>query len=122
MQRKNAREQARSNERQIRQVQRDIGRDRRDLEREEKRLIDLIRAKAKTGNKDACAPYAKQLVNVRKQLAQLTGMDSKMSSLNAQQKLAASTTSMGTAMATSAKIMGDMNKVSFHLSHSLLFP
>lgn len=107
-----AKEQMKTNERQLRKVGRDVERDRRELEREEKKLENDIKRLAKSpGNKEAVTLLAKQLVNIRKQKTRTYAANSRISSVAAQQKGMQANVKLAGAMGTATKTMVNMNKI-----------
>ncbi|KAI1278790.1 Charged multivesicular body protein 2b [Halotydeus destructor] len=105
----NPAEQMRKQQQELRQAQRDIDRSKRDLERQEKTLEMEIKKAAKLGNKQVCAVYAKQLVQLRKQKARLSGAGSQIGAVGAQAKVMQANSKLANAMATTAKTMGQVN-------------
>lgn len=104
-------EQQRENDKALRKVGRDIERDRRELEREEKKIEMEIKKLAKEGNKEGCIILAKQLVQIRKQKTRSYAANSKIQSIGAQNKAMGANIGLANAMSTTAKTMGDMNKI-----------
>jgi len=107
---KTVEQQMRDQDRQLRRANREIGRDRGKLEQEEKKLEMEIKKAARSGNKQACAILAKQLVNLRKQKTRTYAASSTITSVGAQTKAMHSNMKMAKAMGTTAKTMGQMNK------------
>ncbi|KAF9408545.1 hypothetical protein HW555_011813 [Spodoptera exigua] len=103
--------QQRQNDRELRKAARDLERDKAALEREEKKLENEIKKMAKEGNNDGCKILAKQLVQLRKQKARIYGANSKISSVQFQNKTMGANIAIAGAMGTTAKTMDSMNKV-----------
>lgn len=104
-------EQQRENERELRKAGRDIERERRKLEEEEKKLIQEIRKNAAAGNNDVAKILAKSLVQIRTQKSRTYSANSKITSINMQNKAMGSNIAMANAMQTTTKTMSTMNKV-----------
>lgn len=104
-------EQQRENDRELRKAGRDIERERRKLEEEEKKLIQEIRKNAASGNNDVAKILAKNLVQIRKQKARTYSANSKITSINLQNKAMGSNIALTNAMQTTTKTMANMNKV-----------
>lgn len=104
-------EQQRENDRELRKAGRDIERERRKLEDEEKKLILEIRKNAASGNNDVAKILAKNLVQIRKQKSRTYSANSKITSINMQNKAMGSNIAMANAMQTTTKTMSSMNKV-----------
>jgi len=104
-------EQQRENDRELRKAGRDIERERRKLEEEEKKLILEIRKNAAAGNQDVAKLLAKSLVQIRNQKSRTYSANSKISSINMQNKAMGSNIAMANAMQTTTKTMATMNKV-----------
>lgn len=104
-------EQQRENDRELRKAGRDIERERRKLEDEEKKLILEIRKNAAAGNNDVAKILAKNLVQIRKQKSRTYSANSKITSINMQNKAMGSNVAMTNAMQTTTKTMASMNKV-----------
>ncbi|TKR95157.1 hypothetical protein L596_009361 [Steinernema carpocapsae] len=98
----------RENERNLRN--RELDADRRQLERKEKELELEIKKLAKSGNREACATLAKQLVQLRKQKTKTLGMGAKITAVGAQNRHMYSMGKMSEAVATSTKTMKTMQK------------
>ncbi|XP_053609310.1 charged multivesicular body protein 2b [Plodia interpunctella] len=104
-------EQQRQNDRELRKAGRDLDRDKAALEREEKKLEMEIKKMAKEGNNEGCKILAKQLVQLRKQKNRIYAANSKISSVQIQNKSMGANIAIANAMGTTAKTMGNMNKV-----------
>ncbi|KAF9797484.1 hypothetical protein SFRURICE_017055 [Spodoptera frugiperda] len=104
-------EQQRQNDRELRKAARDLERDKAALEREEKKLENEIKKMAKEGNNEGCKILAKQLVQMRKQKARIYSANSKISSVQIQNKTMGANIAIAGAMGTTAKTMDSMNKV-----------
>lgn len=104
-------EQQRENDKELRKAGRDIERERRKLEEEEKKLIQEIRKSAASGNNDVAKILAKNLVQIRKQKSRTYAANSKITSINMQNKAMGSNIAMANAMQTTTKTMASMNKV-----------
>ncbi|XP_059050125.1 charged multivesicular body protein 2b [Achroia grisella] len=104
-------EQQRQNDRDLRKAGRDLERDKAALEREEKKLELEIKKMAKEGNNEGCKILAKQLVQLRKQKTRIYAANSKISSVQIQNKAMGANIAIANAMGTTAKTMGNMNKV-----------
>ncbi|XP_026735280.1 charged multivesicular body protein 2b isoform X1 [Trichoplusia ni] len=104
-------EQQRQNDRELRKATRDLERDKAALEREEKKLEMEIKKMAKEGNNEGCKILAKQLVQLRKQKNRIYTANSKISSVQIQNKAMGANIAIAGAMGTTAKTMGNMNKV-----------
>lgn len=104
-------EQQRDNDRNLRKATRDIDRERRKMDDEEKKLQLDIRRNAAAGNNDVCRILAKQLVQIRKQKARTFAANSKITSIGYQNKNIGTNIALSSAMGTTAKTMGDMNKI-----------
>lgn len=104
-------EQQRENDRELRKAGRDIERERRKLEGEEKKLILEIRKNAAAGNNDVAKILAKNLVQIRNQKSRTYSANSKITSINMQNKAMGSNVAMANAMQTTTKSMASMNKV-----------
>lgn len=100
----------REQSRELRRAQRDVERTRGDLERQEKQLELEIKKAAKQGNKQVATTLAKQLVQLRKQKTRTFTASSQIGAIGAQAKSMEANQRLGTAMATSAKVMGKVNK------------
>lgn len=104
-------EQQRQNDRELRKAARDLDRDKAHLEREEKKLELEIKKMAKEGDNDGCKILAKQLVQLRKQKARMYAANSKITGVQLHNKAMTSNIAIANAMGTTAKTMGNMNKV-----------
>ncbi|XP_017467715.1 PREDICTED: charged multivesicular body protein 2b [Rhagoletis zephyria] len=104
-------EQQRENDKNLRKATRDIERERRKLEEEEKKLQQEIKRAAAQGNNDVCRILAKQLIEIRKQKSRTFAATSKITSIGYQNKNIGTNVVLADAMGTTAKTMGDMNKV-----------
>ncbi|XP_013186830.1 charged multivesicular body protein 2b [Amyelois transitella] len=104
-------EQQRQNDRDLRKAGRDLERDKAALEREEKKLEMDIKKMAKEGNNEGCKILAKQLVQLRKQKNRIYAANSKISSVQIQNKAMGANIAIANAMGTTAKTMGNMNRV-----------
>lgn len=104
-------EQQRQNDRDLRKAGRDLDRDKAALEREEKKLELEIKKMAKEGNNEGCKILAKQLVQLRKQKTRIYAANSKISSVQIQNKAMGANIAIANAMGTTARTMGNMNKV-----------
>ncbi|KAI5644344.1 snf7 domain-containing protein [Phthorimaea operculella] len=104
-------EQQRENDRELRKAGRELDRDKAQLEREEKKLEMEIKKMAKEGNNEGCKILAKQLVQLRKQKTRIYSANSKISSVQIQNKAMGANVAIANAMGTTAKTMGNMNKV-----------
>ncbi|VVC92180.1 unnamed protein product [Leptidea sinapis] len=104
-------EQQRQNDRELRKATREIDRDKVALEREEKKLEMEIKKMAKEGNNEGCKVLAKQLVQLRKQKTRMLTANSKISSVQIQNKAMGANIAIAGAMGTTAKTMGSMNKI-----------
>ncbi|XP_039753006.1 charged multivesicular body protein 2b-B [Pararge aegeria] len=104
-------EQQRENDRELRKAGRDLERDKIALEREEKKLEMEIKKMAKEGNNEGCKMLAKQLVQMRKQKTRLYTANSKISSVQIQNKAMGANIAIAGAMGATAKTMGSMNKI-----------
>ncbi|KAM3965114.1 charged multivesicular body protein 2b [Aphomia sociella] len=104
-------EQQRQNDKDLRRAGRDLERDKAALEREEKKLEMEIKKMAKEGNNEGCKILAKQLVQLRKQKTRIYAANSKISSVQIQNKAMGANIAIANAMGTTAKTMGSMNKV-----------
>ncbi|KAJ2949105.1 hypothetical protein O0L34_g6044 [Tuta absoluta] len=104
-------EQQRANDRELRKAGRELDRDKAQLEREEKKLEMEIKKMAKEGNNEGCKILAKQLVQLRKQKTRIYSANSKISSVQIQNKAMGANVAIANAMGTTAKTMGNMNKV-----------
>ncbi|MFH4973368.1 hypothetical protein AB6A40_000077 [Gnathostoma spinigerum] len=100
----------RDNNRALRRTNREIGHDRKELERREEELKLEIKKCAKSGRLDACAPLAKQLLQIRKQKTQNVTLSAKISSLNAQNTHMYSIGKMASAMGKTAQTMTTVEK------------
>ncbi|CAL8101623.1 unnamed protein product [Calicophoron daubneyi] len=100
----------RKNERVTRSAQRELTRDQQNLDREEKRLESEIKKSAAKGDRETCTVLAKQLINVRKQRQRTVGFNAKLTTIKSQQRIAASTATMGKVMDSTANTMKKMNK------------
>ncbi|XP_067645286.1 charged multivesicular body protein 2b-B isoform X1 [Eurosta solidaginis] len=107
----NVKEQQRENDRNLRKATRDIEREQRKLDDEEKKLQQEIKKAAAQGNNDVCRILAKQLVEIRKQKSRTFAATSKITSIGYQNKTIGTNIALADAMGTTAKTMGDMNKV-----------
>jgi len=96
--------------RDLRRAQRDVERTRGDLERQEKQIELEIKKAAKQGNKQVATTLAKQLVQLRKQKTRTYTAASQIGAIGAQAKGMEANQRLGAAMATSAKVMGKVNK------------
>ncbi|XP_077540390.1 charged multivesicular body protein 2b [Haemaphysalis longicornis] len=103
-------DQMRQQNRDLRKTQRDIERDRRELEKQEKQLELEIKKAAHKGDKQVCTILAKQLVQVRKQKARTYTASSKVQAIGSQSKLMHANAKLASAMGTTAKTMGEVNK------------
>ncbi|XP_028043052.1 charged multivesicular body protein 2b [Bombyx mandarina] len=101
----------RQNDRDLRKAGRDLERDKANLEREEKKLEMEIKKMAKEGNNDGCKILAKQLVQLRKQKNRIYAANSKISSVQIHNKAMGANIAIAGAMGTTAKTMGNINKV-----------
>ncbi len=88
----------------LRKATREIDRTKRDLEKQEKALELEIKKAAKLGNKQVCAMYAKQLVQLRKQKTRMYTAGSQIGAVGAQAKVMQANQNMAGAMATTAKV------------------
>lgn len=70
-----------------------------------------IKKYAKEGNRDACTILAKQLIVLRKQKNRTYAANSKITSVGFQNKNIGANIVLTEAMGTTAKTMGDMNKI-----------
>lgn len=104
-------EQQREADRELRKAARDIERERRKLDDEEKKLILEIRKNAASGNNDGVKILAKSLVQIRKKKSRTYNANSKIGSINMQNKAIGSNIAMANAMQTTTKTMAGMNKV-----------
>ncbi|XP_026327598.1 charged multivesicular body protein 2b [Hyposmocoma kahamanoa] len=104
-------EQQRQNDRELRKASRDLERDKAALEREEKKLEMEIKKCAKEGNNDSCKILAKQLVQLRKQKTRMYAANSKIASVQVHNKAMGANIAIAGAMGTTAKTMGNINKV-----------
>ncbi|XP_075978136.1 charged multivesicular body protein 2b [Anticarsia gemmatalis] len=104
-------EQQRQNDRELRKAARDLDRDKANLEREEKKLEMEIKKMAKEGNNDGCKILAKQLVQLRKQKNRMYAANSKITGVQIHNKAMGANIAIANAMGTTAKTMGNMNKV-----------
>lgn len=66
---------------------------------------------AKEGNNEGCKILAKQLVQLRKQKTRIYAANSKISSVQIQNKAMGANIAIANAMGTTARTMGNMNKV-----------
>ncbi|CAH8536495.1 unnamed protein product [Dicrocoelium dendriticum] len=107
---KSPREQTRSNNREIRSAKRDMTREQNELAREEKRLETEIKRLASKGDKQGCVALAKQLVNIRNQRTRAAVLDSKLSTVSSQQRVAAASATMTKTISSATGIMKQMNK------------
>ncbi|XP_038209735.1 charged multivesicular body protein 2b-B [Zerene cesonia] len=104
-------EQQRQNDRELRKASRDLERDKAALEREEKKLEMEIKKMAKEGNNAGCKILAKQLVQLRNQKTRIYSANSKISSVQIHNKAMGANIAIAGAMGTTAKTMGNMNKI-----------
>ncbi|OWR41602.1 putative Charged multivesicular body protein 2B [Danaus plexippus plexippus] len=104
-------EQQRENDRELRKAGRDLERDKNALEREEKKLELEIKKMAKEGNNEGCKILAKQLVQMRKQKTRMYAANSKISSVQIHNKAMGANIAIAGAMGTTAKTMGNINKI-----------
>ncbi|XP_077288532.1 charged multivesicular body protein 2b [Arctopsyche grandis] len=104
-------EQQRENDKILRRAGREIERDKLALEKEEKKIEQEIRKMAREGNNEGCKVLAKQLVMLRKQKARFYAANSKISGVSVQNKAMGANIAIAGAMGTTAKTMGDMNKL-----------
>ncbi|CAG4956196.1 charged multivesicular body protein 2b [Colias croceus] len=104
-------EQQRQNDRELRKASRDLERDKVALEREEKKLEMEIKKMAKEGNNAGCKILAKQLVQLRNQKTRIYSANSKISSVQIHNKAMGANIAIAGAMGTTAKTMGNMNKI-----------
>ncbi|KAI8436684.1 hypothetical protein MSG28_010172 [Choristoneura fumiferana] len=104
-------EQQRQNDRELRKAGRELDRDKAALEREEKKLEMEIKKMASQGNNEGCKILAKQLVQLRKQKTRIYAANSKISSVQMSNKAMGANIAIAGAMGTTAKTMGNMNKV-----------
>ncbi|XP_049873340.1 charged multivesicular body protein 2b-B [Pectinophora gossypiella] len=104
-------EQQRQNDRELRKAGRDLDRDKANLEREEKKLEMEIKKMAKEGNNEGCKILAKQLVQLRKQKTRIYAANSKIASVQIHNKAMGANIAIAGAMGTTAKTMGNINKV-----------
>ncbi|CAK1556363.1 unnamed protein product [Leptosia nina] len=104
-------EQQRQNDRELRKASRDLERDKAALEREEKKLEMEIKKMAKEGNNAGCKILAKQLVQLRNQKTRIYSANSKISSVQIHNKAMGANIAIAGAMGTTARTMGNMNKV-----------
>uniref|UniRef100_S4P6P8 Charged multivesicular body protein 2B n=2 Tax=Pararge aegeria TaxID=116150 RepID=S4P6P8_9NEOP len=70
-----------------------------------------IKKMAKEGNNEGCKMLAKQLVQMRKQKTRLYTANSKISSVQIQNKAMGANIAIAGAMGATAKTMGSMNKI-----------
>ncbi|CAH2096321.1 unnamed protein product [Euphydryas editha] len=104
-------EQQRQNDRELRKATRDLERDKLALEREEKKLEMEIKKMAKEGDNEGCKILAKQLVQLRKQKTRIYAANSKISSVQINNKAMGANIAIAGAMGTTAKTMGSINKI-----------
>jgi len=105
--------QAKETQREVRRTtqrsQREVEREIQALNRQEKQLIDQVRAASKKSNEKEARLYAKQLVNLRATRQRLTGIKSTISTVGAQASTMASTAVAMEAMGNTAQLMGKVN-------------
>lgn len=70
-----------------------------------------IKKCAKEGNKEACTILAKQLIVLRKQKTRTYAANSKITGIGFQNKSMGANVALADAMGTTAKAMGNMNKI-----------
>ncbi|KAI8424201.1 hypothetical protein MSG28_002781 [Choristoneura fumiferana] len=104
-------EQQRQNDRELRKAGRELDRDKAALEREEKETGNGDKKMASQGNNEGCKILAKQLVQLRKQKTRIYAANSKISSVQMSNKAMGANIAIAGAMGTTAKTMGNMNKV-----------
>ncbi|KAI8421936.1 hypothetical protein MSG28_009851 [Choristoneura fumiferana] len=83
----------------------------RQLLREKKRNWKWRKKMASQGNNEGCKILAKQLVQLRKQKTRIYAANSKISSVQMSNKAMGANIAIAGAMGTTAKTMGNMNKV-----------
>ena len=88
----------------LRRAQREIERTQRGVEKQEKELEAEIRKAAKLGNKEACAIYAKQLVQLRKQKTRIVTAGSQVASVTSHAKVLQASSKLASAIGTTAKV------------------
>jgi len=101
--------QMRENTRELRKAQRGLDTDRRQLEQREKQLETEIRKLAKQGQREACTVLAKQLVELRRQKTKMVNVGAMISGTQAKSSQITAMGTMGRAMASSAKALGQAN-------------
>ncbi|CAG9125544.1 hypothetical protein JYU34_006121 [Plutella xylostella] len=101
----------RQNDRELRKAGRELDRDKANLEREEKKLEMEIKKLANEGNGEGCKILAKQLVQLRKQKTRIYAANSKIAGVSTQNKAMGANIAIANAMGTTARTMGNMNKV-----------
>ncbi|XP_068633719.1 charged multivesicular body protein 2b [Battus philenor] len=104
-------EQQRQNDRELRKAGRDLERDKVALEREEKKLEMEIIKNVKEGHNEVGKLLAKQLVQLRQQKARIYSANSKILSVQTHNKAMGANIAIAGAMNTTAKTMGNINKV-----------
>ncbi|KAG5446168.1 hypothetical protein CSKR_106098 [Clonorchis sinensis] len=107
---KKQREQIRANERELRSAKRDLARNAKELEKDEKQLEMQIKQCAARGDKQGAAQLAKQLISLRNQNKRNMICNAKLSAISSQQRVAASTVAMGSAMHSCAQVTAKVNK------------
>lgn len=70
-----------------------------------------IKKLANEGNKEGCAILAKQLLQIRKQKTRTYAANSKIQSVSTQSKAMGANVKLASAMGTTSKVLGDMNKI-----------
>uniref|UniRef100_A0A0M3HUM6 Charged multivesicular body protein 2b n=2 Tax=Ascaris TaxID=6251 RepID=A0A0M3HUM6_ASCLU len=103
-------EEMRANQRVLRRTNRELESDRRALERKEKELEIEIKKLAKSGQRDACAVLAKELLQLRKQKAKSINMSAKMNAIGAQNRHMYSVGKMAHAVGNTTEAMRIMEK------------
>ncbi|TGZ66401.1 hypothetical protein CRM22_005343 [Opisthorchis felineus] len=107
---KKQREQIRANDRELRSAKRDLARNAKELEKDEKQLETQIKQCAARGDKQGAALLAKQLISLRNQNKRNMICNAKLSAISSQQRVAASTVAMGSAMHSCAQVTAKVNK------------
>ncbi|KER23306.1 hypothetical protein T265_08791 [Opisthorchis viverrini] len=99
-----------ANERELRSAKRDLARNAKELEKDEKQLEMQIKQCAARGDKQGAALLAKQLISLRNQNKRNMICNAKLSAISSQQRVAASTVAMGSAMHSCAQVTAKVNK------------
>lgn len=102
-------DQLRGQQKAIRGAQRQLTKDQQQLERQEKQLEAEIKRAAKQGNKQLLNILAKQLVALRKQKTRSMVVNSKVTGIGHQLKVAQTTSTMAGAIGASTRAMATVN-------------